>query len=163
MAICKVAGCNNETSINPKTGHYNMLCFKHFKEQQGITSNKRQDKKHRLGGGPTPKNSPKTDRRLSTKAHKHKPKVVKPIGPELFVLRGHTLTINYTGKTIHVNVNRLTRAVKYNDDKEGSSGKIFHYVIDVKQGIELVANILFDNKAERDTEFAKLQAMLSKL
>jgi hypothetical protein len=163
MAICKVAGCNNYTSINPKTGHYNMLCFEHFKEQQRITSNKSQDKKHRLSGGPTPK----TDRRLNTKGdrppHKHKPKVVKSIGPELFVLRGHTLTINYTGKTNHVNVNRLTRAVKYNADKEGSSGKIFHYVIDVKQGIEVVANILFDNKAEREREFAKLQAMLSKL
>jgi len=154
MATCNVAGCNRETSINPKTGRYNMLCFKHFKEQQN-------------NGGSAPKRSPKTDRHSNTKGdrppHKHKPKVVQTIKPELFVLRGHTLTINYTGKTRHVNVDRLTRAVKYNDDKEGSSGKIFHYVIDIKQGLSEITNILFDNKAERDREFAKLQAMLSKL
>lgn len=144
MAKCKVPGCTKEVGVNPKTGKLNALCKEHFFETRKSV------------GGKT------SEAKKTRKPNAKKPKP-KAIGPELFVLRGHTLTINYSGTTRHVNVDRLTRAVKYNDDRTGTSGKTFHYVVDIKQGIETIANVLFDNKAERDREFAKLQAMLSSL
>jgi hypothetical protein len=151
MATCQIKNCNNEAGINPKTGFPNIVCRKHFLAM----------KNNETGTG---RSLPKTQSSKIT-GPKRKPKdKFKGIPKvELFVLRGHTLTINYTGKTKHINVDRLTRAVKYNDDKEGSSGKTFHYVIDIKQGIETLTNVLFDSKAERDREFAKLQALLSTL
>jgi hypothetical protein len=149
MPKCRIAGCKTEAGINPKTGMPNMLCKEHFLESRGsrAIAPKASRKFSGVDKGKGPNRKPK--------ASSTAPKV------DLFVLRGRTLTINYTGKTKHVNVDRLTRAVKYNDDKEGTSGKMFHYVIEVKQGIEKIADILFDNKAERDREFAKLQALLS--
>jgi hypothetical protein len=142
MAKCKIPGCTKEAGVNPKTGKMNAVCKEHFLETRKSTS-------RITSPGSRPRsNNPK------------KPKVaIKK--PELFVLRGHTLTINYTGTTRHINVDRLTRAVKYNDDRTGTSGKKFHYVIDIKQGIESIGNVLFDTKAERDQQFAKLQALLS--
>jgi hypothetical protein len=158
MAKCMIEHCTREAHYNHITRKTNIVCFKHLEDIKKFDSTdikpyKKQisHTKGKLTGGPNDKRKEKKD----------KPQFLK--GPELFVLRGHTLTINYTGKTKHVNVDRLSRAVKYNADKEGTSGKTFHYVIDIKQGIDVIANILFDNKSERDREFEKLQSMLSKL
>jgi hypothetical protein len=150
MAKCQIKGCTRDVTFNPKTGRPNMLCTMHYKESIGESHAGHGTGKH-ASSAKQPRKKPAA-----------KPKVAVK-GPELFVLRGHTLTINYTGKTKHVNVDRLTRAVKYNDDRQGTSGKTFHYVIDVKQGIEIVANVLFDSKQERDREFEKLQSLLSGL
>jgi hypothetical protein len=152
MAICKVAGCNKETSINPKTGHYNMLCFKHFKEQQNTsTPNRGQGRKQGLGRGAAPKKSPKST---------IQPKVKKS---SLFVLRGNTLTINYSHTVRHIPVNMYTRVVKYNEDSVGASGNHFKYIIDIKQGSESIIRVLIDTKKERDIEFDRLQQLLSTL
>jgi hypothetical protein len=150
---CMIEGCQREAYYNPITGDSNILCSRHLRKVKKASGS--QPKKHVQERTTQPAKS--RYNKPGDKPPKEKTKV------QLFVLRGHTLTINYTGKTRHINVNRLTRAVKYNADKEGSSGKMFHYVIDVKQGIEVVANILFDNKAEREREFEHLQALLSKL
>jgi hypothetical protein len=147
MARCQIKGCTNESGINPKTGRSNLLCRDHFMQAAGGLKTKPKG----LPSSPKNEKGPKKKPKTSSSA----PKV------ELFVLRGHTLTINYTGKTKHVNVDRLTRAVKYNDDKQGSSGKTFHFIIDIKQGLEIVTSVLFDDKKERDQEFARLQALLS--
>jgi hypothetical protein len=158
---CMIEGCQREAYHNPITGESNIICSRHLRK-----INKQNNDKPSVFKTSRTKFNGLKNSSIDKSKKKSKPKNYGQNGKvkvELFVLRGHTLTINYTGKTKHVNVNRLTRAVKYNDDKEGSSGKIFHYVIDVKQGIEVVANILFDNKSERDREFEKLQAILSKL
>jgi hypothetical protein len=151
MARCKVAGCSNDAGINPKTGRPNTVCMQHYLEAKGTQASAPNSPKK--FSGVDKEKGPRRKQKTSSTA----PRV------ELFVLRGHTLTINYTGKTEHFEVNRLTRAVIYNDDKEGRSGKVFHYIIDVKQGVKVIANILFDSKRERDREFAKLQALLSTL
>jgi hypothetical protein len=139
MATCKIYGCTNETNINPKTGKYNILCYKHFKEQQGTSKP--------TSLPPRKKVAPKPS----------KPKVT------LFVLRGDTLTINYSGSIRHIPVNMYTRAVKYNEDAIGSSGKHFKYIIDIKQGNVSIIRVLIDNKKERDMEFDRLQQLLSTL
>jgi hypothetical protein len=161
MRKCMIEGCTRESYSNPITGESNILCLSHLKQVQKPKSNKPKiSNTQKTTFNKPPKKS--IDKSKLNNKQKNYNQTGKP-SVQLFVLRGHTLTINYTGKTKHINVNRLTRAVKYNADKEGTSGKMFHYVIDVKQGIEVVANILFDNKAEREREFAKLQALLSKL
>jgi hypothetical protein len=161
MKKCAIEGCTRDAYYNPITGDSNILCSRHLRKVRKASGNDTRSKtpqqsKPRYNGNNKPGDKEPYNRKRN-KSVKEKIKV------ELFVLRGHTLTINYTGKTKHVNVNRLTRAVKYNADKEGSSGKIFHYVIDIKQGTEVISNILFDNKAERDREFEKIQILLSRL
>jgi hypothetical protein len=147
MSKCQIRGCTNDVGINPKTGRPNLLCRSHYLESLGPDGKSASSPARKKAGT----NRPKREK--------------KPAIPEVetFVLRGHTLTINYTGKTKHIDVNMFTRAVKFNDDLEGSSGKIFHYVIDIKQGSERISRVLFDTKAERDREFAKLQILLSRL
>jgi hypothetical protein len=153
MAKCQIEGCTKDAYYNHITGESNIVCTHHLNKIRSPRTKNKSPKANKLPfrRGDKPPFS------------RNKPAVSRTPQPEVFVLRGHTLTINYTGKTKHVNVNRLTRAVKYNDDKEGTSGKMFHYIIDIKQGTESIADVLFDNKAERDREFAKLQAILSKL
>jgi hypothetical protein len=152
MKKCMIEGCTNKAYYNPLTGKSNMLCSKHFNEikKSNKETNQKTHIKGKLSGGDKDKNKKKIKPELEKK-------------PEVFVLRGHTLTINYTGKTKHINVNRLTRPVKYNEDQEGTSGKTFHYIIDIKQGRDSIGNILFQSKSERDREFEKLQSLLSKL
>lgn len=161
MRKCMIEGCTKQSHYNPITGESNILCLNHLKQVQKpkVEKQKNSNSQRTTFNKPLKKS---VDKSKPTNKQKNYNQTGK-LSVQLFVLRGHTLTINYTGKTKHVNVNRLTRAVKYNADKEGTSGKMFHYIIDLKQGIEVVANILFDNKAEREREFAKLQAMLSKL
>jgi hypothetical protein len=151
MAKCQIEGCNSESYYNHITKESNIVCSYHLKKiKNPTTRTKTLTSKLPAKRGDKPPFA------------KSKP-AVKTVRPELFVLRGNTLTVNYSGKTMHFKVDRYTRAVKYNADREGSSGKMFHYVIDVKQGSNNITNILFDTKAERDREFAKLQAMLSNL
>jgi hypothetical protein len=142
MATCKINGCTNSTNINPKTGKYNILCYKHFKEQQGTS---------RGPGLATP------SKKVTPRPKPAKPKV------QLFVLREDTLTINYSGTMRHIPVNRYTRAVKYNEDAVGSSGKHFKFIIDIKQGNISIIRVLIDTKKERDMEFDRLQQLLSTL
>jgi hypothetical protein len=146
MAKCKVEGCRNDAGINPKTGRANSVCMKHFLENRKSSESR--------GSGPSlPKRGPAPKK----KAKEAAPKV------ELFVLRGRTLTINYTGYIRHHEVDRFTRAVKYNDESTGTSGKTYRYVVDIKQGNQVIGNVLFGSKADRDREFAKLQALLSNI
>jgi hypothetical protein len=155
MSKCRIEGCTKDAYYNPVTGSSNIVCSDHFRIINNKTSGVPSKLKERpLKRGPA---DPKTNIRNKKFIQNEKPKV------ETLVLRGHTLTINYSGKTKHINVNRLTRAVKYNDDREGSSGKMFHYVLDIKQGNESVNVILYDNKKERDADFLKLQSLLSRL
>jgi hypothetical protein len=144
MNTCKIAGCTEKTNINPKTGKPNPLCYKHFKELQVNTNNK-----------PT---STSPGKKIVTP----RPKPVKKKA-ELFVLRGNTLTINYSHTVRHISVNMYTRAVKYNEDATGASGNHFKFIIDIKQGNESIIRVLVDTKKERDTEFDRLQQLLSTL
>jgi hypothetical protein len=150
MAVCKAAGCSKQTNINPKTGLYNALCFDHFKQQQG-TSSDTKGKRPSIDKGSGLKKAPKKT---------IQPKVKKS---SLFVLRGDTLTINYSHTVRHIRVNMYTRAVKYNEDAIGASGNHFKYIIDIKQGNESIIRVLMDTKKERDTEFDRLQQLLSSL
>jgi hypothetical protein len=146
MAVCKAAGCTKQTNINPKTGLYNALCYDHFKQQSK-----------------TPHSKPSIDKKSGLKKAPIKtiqPKVKKS---SLFVLRGDTLTINYSHTVRHIRVNMYTRAVKYNEDAIGASGNHFKFIIDIKQGNESIIRVLMDTKKERDTEFDRLQQLLSSL
>jgi hypothetical protein len=142
MSTCRIAGCTEKTNTNPKTGKANPLCYKHFKEQQSNTNR------------PGPSTSP-GKKKVTPKPFKKK--------AELFVLRGDTLTINYSHTVRHITVNMYTRAVKYNEDAVGASGNHFKFIIDIKQGNESIIRVLIDTKKERDTEFDRLQQLLSTL
>jgi hypothetical protein len=153
-----IEGCMRDAYHNPITGESNILCTRHLRKVKRAENINKQQPKYQSKNKFNNLSSGDKDR-----IKRKNPKQEGERSFETFVLRGHTLTINYTGKTKHINVNRLTRVVKYNDDKEGSSGKIFHYVIDIKQGTELLSNILYDNKKERDRDFERLQMLLSRL
>lgn len=142
MPKCKIKGCTNDVSINPKTGKPNALCLKHFKEQQNTN-------------GRPGLTSP--SKKVAPKSKPFKKKV------ELFVLRENTLTINYSNTVRHIRVDRYTRAVKYNEDAVGASGNHYKFIIDIKQGNVSIIRVLEDTKKERDIEFDRLQQLLSTL
>lgn len=137
MPKCKINGCRNETTINPKTGKPNVLCTKHYKESL-------RGPKPSITYPPKPKKEPK-------------PRV------ETFILRGHTLTINLSNNVSHINVDRLTRCVKFNEETRTTSGNYGKYIIHIKQGLKVIKGIVYEKKHERDTDFLKLQGLLSML
>jgi hypothetical protein len=154
MAKCKIQGCYNETTINPKTGKSNILCSAHFKEVNGTRSS-------------TPKagtSKPKVTKnfKLTTPA-KYPNKKPKPENKTTFVLRGDTLTINMANKIAHISVDRYTRAVKFNEESTDVSGQRGKYILEIKQGTHVLRSLLYQKKHERDSDFINLQNLLMTL
>lgn len=137
MAKCKINGCNNETKINSKTGKPNLLCTKHYKESI-------------KGSSKTKTYKPKTKK-------EYKPKV------ETFVLRGNTLTVNLSANVSHIKVDRFTRCMIFNEERQTVSGNYGKYILQIKQGVNILKSIVYFKKHNRDSDFVKLQGLLSKL
>jgi hypothetical protein len=151
MAKCQIRGCENNTPPGKKlcNVHYSEIIGNGGKKSKPINGPKRNTKPgefRKNGPGKKPPRKPRTP---------EKPRV------PTFILRGHTLTINYSAKTKHVNIDRITRAVKYNELQRGVDGEYHKYIIEVKQGLNVVASILYDTKSSRDNDFIKLQNILA--
>ena len=101
MPKCNIKGCMKKRGYNPKTGKPNPVCKKHFKALSGANINIKSvlpPKEPKKKSRPKPSPKPKT------------PKV------ETFILRGNELTVNTKNNVTHHKVNRLTRAVMFNED-----------------------------------------------
>jgi len=140
MHKCQIRDCQNEVRYNPKTGEPFKLCLKHFREKNSVTTNS---------------NSMKP----SAKSSNLKPK----IKVETFVLRGNQLTINFRCRIDHIYVDRFTRAVKFNRDGFDVTGQFARYIIEIKQGFEVLSSLAYINKKYRENDFFKLQNLLGSL
>jgi hypothetical protein len=141
MAKCQIKGCDNNVPTEKK------LCNRHFSEVVGTSKPK--VKRFKPNGPGT------------TAPRKKKIESDNRIPP--FVLRGSTLTINYSHMVKHIHVDRLTRAAKYNEMSQGSDRNFYKYIIDIKQGSSSVTRILYENKRGRDKDFEILVKVLSEI
>jgi hypothetical protein len=158
MARCQIQGCYTEVTINPKTGKANMLCSAHYKEVNGTRSST-------TPKAGTSKSKVTKNYKLTTPTKYPNKKPKPPVKPkkETFVLRGHTLTINMANNIAHIQVDRYTRAVKFNEESIDVSGQSGKYRLEIKQGSHVLRSLLYQKKYERDEDFQTLQGLLMTL
>jgi hypothetical protein len=158
MAKCQIKGCNNNTPPGKKlcTVHYTDIIGNGGKFKPGNKPGKKKPGPVKGPKGPTGY-QPGPRRKNTRKPAPQTPRA------QTFTLRGHTLTINYSHKVKHINIDRLTRAVKFNEEARGTNGNYYKYTIQLKQGVEVLETMLFESKAERERDFIKLQNILASI